>query len=347
IEYTVDIMCDFGGNPIFITPRIREAVRAGEVLKTRIVNDPVIVDEMKKLIEAFKPCGPITVQLIKDRSTGIDHYIEINPRYGGGAPLSIKAGADSAEAIIRLLNGENLSFRDNAAAVDAVYSRFDQSVCITPSNQMSIRGVIFDLDDTLYPERQYVQSGYRLIAEYLGDASYAGRLMKYFEDGKQAVDELLAEIGRPEEKEKCIDIYREQIPDIRLYPGVSELITSLKDKGIKVGIVTDGRVNGQRNKLQALGLDSLIGDENIMITDELGGVQFRKPCDIAFRILQNRWRIPAGQIVYIGDNIAKDMQAPMQLGMQFIYYKNADGIYPRTGSVIDVPVITDISELKL
>ncbi len=347
IEYTVDIMCDFGGNPIFITPRIREAVRAGEVLKTRIVNDPVIVDEMKKLIEAFKPCGPITVQLIKDRSTGIDHYIEINPRYGGGAPLSIKAGADSAEAIIRLLKGETLSFRDNAAAVDAVYSRFDQSVCITPSNQMSIRGVIFDLDDTLYPERQYVQSGYRLIAEYLGDASYAGRLMKYFEDGKQAVDELLAEIGRPEEKEKCIDIYREQIPDISLYPGVLELIASLKDKGIKVGIITDGRVNGQRNKLQALGLDSLIGDENIMITDELGGVQFRKPCDIAFRILQNRWRIPAGQIVYIGDNIAKDMQAPMQLGMQFIYYKNADGIYPRTGSVIDVPVITDISELKL
>lgn len=345
VEYTVDIMCDFDGDPIYITPRIREAVRAGEVLKTRIVSDPVIVDEMKRLIAAFKPCGPITVQLIKDRSTGTDHYIEINPRYGGGAPLSIKAGADSAAAILDLVRGTNPGFVENAAAVDAVYSRFDQSVCITPSEQMSIRGVFFDLDDTLYPERQYVMSGYRLIAEYLGEESYAGRLMEYFEDGKQAIDELLSDIGRPEEKDKCIEIYREQTPDIELYPGAEELIASLKERGIRVGIITDGRVSGQRNKLKALGLDELIGDENTIITDELGGVQFRKPCDIAFRMLQNRWRIPAGQIVYVGDNIAKDLQAPMQLGMQFIYFKNSDGIYPRTGSVIDVKTVTDIREL--
>ena len=86
---------------------------------------------------------------------------------------------------------------------------------------------------------------------------------------------------------------------------------------------------------------------NIFFEHASANVLQLKPCDIAFRILQNRWRIPAGQIVYIGDNIAKDLQAPMQLGMQFIYYKNADGIYPRTDSVIDVPVITDISELKL
>ena len=127
-EYTVDAFCDFFGNPIFITPRIRLAVRAGEVLKTEIAIDRKIVDEMKALIADYKPCGAITVQLIRQSSTGDDYYIEINPRFGGGAPLSIKAGADSAAAMLRLIDGEKLDYVDGAAENGAVFSRFDQSV---------------------------------------------------------------------------------------------------------------------------------------------------------------------------------------------------------------------------
>ena len=126
-EYTVDIFCDWDGNPVFITPRIRLAVRSGEVLKTEIRQDDKIIDEMKRLCADYKPRGQITVQLIK-ASDGTDWYIEINPRFGGGAPLSIKAGANSAEAIIRILKGEKLGYKDHAAIDDAIYSRFDQSV---------------------------------------------------------------------------------------------------------------------------------------------------------------------------------------------------------------------------
>ena len=127
-EYTVDIFCDFEGNPIFITPRIRQAVRAGEVLKTQIHQDDTIIAEMKRLIEDYKPCGQITVQLIKQKTTGENYYIEINPRFGGGAPLTIKAGADSAEMMLRLLNGEKIGYMAHAAEDGAVFSRFDQSV---------------------------------------------------------------------------------------------------------------------------------------------------------------------------------------------------------------------------
>lgn len=127
-EYTVDIFCDFEGNPIFITPRIRLAVRAGEVLKTKITQDKQIIGEMKQLIKDYAPCGQITVQMIRQDSTGDDYYIEINPRFGGGAPLSMKAGADSAEALLRLLHGEKLEYVENAAEDGAIYSRFDQSI---------------------------------------------------------------------------------------------------------------------------------------------------------------------------------------------------------------------------
>lgn len=124
-EYTIDIFCDYDGNPVYITPRERLAVRAGEVLITRITQDDTMIAEMKTLISDFKPCGQITVQLIREDATGDDYYIEINPRFGGGAPLSIKAGVDSAKAVIRMLNGEKLKYVEKAVKDGAVYSRFD------------------------------------------------------------------------------------------------------------------------------------------------------------------------------------------------------------------------------
>lgn len=127
-EYTVDAFCDFNGFPIFITPRIRLAVRSGEVLKTRIDQDVIIIDEVRKILDSFRPCGAITIQLIRCDSTKEDYYLEINPRFGGGAPLSIKAGADSAEMLLRILLGEQVTYQDNAAENEVVFCRYDQSI---------------------------------------------------------------------------------------------------------------------------------------------------------------------------------------------------------------------------
>lgn len=127
-EYTVDVFCDFDGAPIYITPRIRLAVRAGEMMKTQIVQDRQIIAEIKQLLKEYKPCGAITVQLIRQEHTGKDFYIEINPRFGGGAPITMMAGADSAGALLQLLQGKNLRYKEDAAEDGAVYSRFDQSV---------------------------------------------------------------------------------------------------------------------------------------------------------------------------------------------------------------------------
>lgn len=343
-EYTVDIFCDYEGNPLFITPRIRVAVRAGEVLKTEIAMDEKIIEECRKLIAGFQPCGPMTVQLIRQNKTDDDYYIEINPRFGGGAPLSMKAGARSAEVILKLLSGEKVDYSD---VIDdgAVYSRFDQSVCTAEGKRKQpILGVIFDLDDTLYSEKQYTRSGYKAVAKLLGDEALADRLWTYFENGKLAIDELLNELGCIGRKEECLEAYREQIPEITLYDGVVDLILELKSKGIKVGIITDGRVSGQKRKLRALGLDKLLDD--IIITDELGGTQFRKPCDIAFRIMQRRWRLPFEQMVYVGDNAEKDFQAPKQLGMRTVYFENEDGLYSE-GEICSSETIKSLSEIVI
>ena len=178
----------------------------------------------------------------------------------------------------------------------------------------------------------------------MGNKNYADRLWKYFEGGKAAIDELLKQIGQEEKRERCLEVYREHVPQIRLYEGVTELIQELKNQGIKVGIITDGRVSGQKKKMKALGLDQLV--EEIIITDELGGAQFRKPCDIAFRIMQRRWEIPFEQMMYVGDNVEKDFQAPRQLGMRSLWIRNREGLYLQNGlSDMKVRFISSVREI--
>ena len=326
-EHTVDMMCDFDGNPITIVPRIRIAVRSGEVLKTRIALDRRIIEACRKIAGRFKPCGPITVQLIREKGTGTDWYIEINPRFGGGAPLSMKAGADSAGALLRMLMGETVGYREVPAADESVYSRFDQSVCIRQGKSAgNIKGVIFDLDDTLYSEKEYVKSGYRAVADYMGDRHLADKLWEYFLQGMPAISALLEETGG--DLAECLKIYRSHIPEIHLYDGVQAMLEKLRRQGIRTGIITDGRPEGQRNKLRALGLERQVDD--IIVTDELGGEVFRKPCDIAFRILQRKWRLSFGEMAYVGDNSAKDFYAPVQLGMLSVWFENLEGLYSGT-----------------
>lgn len=327
VEYTVDVFCDFDGNPIYITPRVRLAVRSGEVLKAEIIQDEQIVEEIKQLVKQYKPRGAITVQLIRQEATGIDYYIEINPRYGGGAPISMKAGANSAKAMLRLLSGERLSFVPDAAANHAVYSRFDQSICINEVERPTM-AVVFDLDDTLYSEKDYVRSGYHAVAAVLPQVDNAAKkLWAAFENGLSAIDTVLKDEGifSEELKTTCLDAYRRHFPCIQLYDGAKELLQALRSKGMKIGIITDGRPEGQRNKIAALGLAALV--DEIIVTDELGGPTFRKPCDIAFRIMQKRLGVPFENMLYVGDNIAKDFIAPKQLSMQSVWLKNPDGIY--------------------
>ncbi len=129
-EYTIDVMCDFEGNPIFVTPRIRLATRSGEVNKTRIVSDEKLIKQTLFIIEKLKPKGPITVQAIKNKVDGEYYFIEINARFGGGSPLSIMAGADSAGAVYDLLEGKRLELNLGAAKPGLVFLRFDQSIVL-------------------------------------------------------------------------------------------------------------------------------------------------------------------------------------------------------------------------
>lgn len=190
-----------------------------------------------------------------------------------------------------------------------------------------LKAVIFDMDDTLYSEKEYIRSGYREVAMVLPQVEKAEeRLWEIFESGKPAIDELLrqANIYSEELKHKCLRAYHHQKPDIHLYDGVREMLEELK-KGYCLGLITDGRQEGQRAKITALELDRLFNC--IIITDELGGIEFRKPNPVAFQLMTEKVGVEYKSMCYVGDNIKKDFKTPEELGIRCIYFKNVDGLY--------------------
>ncbi len=136
-EYTIDILCDFKGNPIYIIPRRRIEVRSGEVTKSKIVIDMNIIKRTKYLIEKLNnyknSCiigiqGPLTVQCFRKKNGDIV-FLEINPRFGGGVPLSFEAGADYGFCLKKLLIGESIEYF-NIKLKELTMVRFDEAFYI-------------------------------------------------------------------------------------------------------------------------------------------------------------------------------------------------------------------------
>lgn len=126
-EYTVDAFLDFESNIISIVPRRRIQTRAGEIIKGKIVKDVEIIKDVKRLLGVLKPIGQITIQCMKTAEK--IKYIEINPRFGGGAPMSIMAGANSCEYLYRLLMDEKLEYNEEYKE-NLTFLRFDNSIML-------------------------------------------------------------------------------------------------------------------------------------------------------------------------------------------------------------------------
>ena len=127
-EYTCDVYVDFGMKVRCVVPRKRIEVRAGEVSKGQVAKNARIMSEAVTLVEKLG-AGPgvITLQLFLTEG-GEVKYIEINPRFGGGAPLSIKAGADFPKWILQELAGGKPNIRPDGFKDNLVMLRYDSEV---------------------------------------------------------------------------------------------------------------------------------------------------------------------------------------------------------------------------
>jgi len=189
------------------------------------------------------------------------------------------------------------------------------------------RALVFDLDDTLYVEREFVRSGYRAVARYLADAGSCEfeTAFSVMVDTLEAQDRdrvfptLLEKLPSVSVSiQELVDVYRRHIPSIELLPGYRELLRQL-GRDYKLGIITDGLPDVQKRKIHALGLAEVM--DRIIFTWEHGADK-QKPHPLPFTLMLQALCVDPEEALFIGDNPEKDCRGAHGIGMKAAQVQN-------------------------
>lgn len=193
--------------------------------------------------------------------------------------------------------------------------------------------ILFDLDDTLFPEIDYVHSAYRAIA-----ARWGVELLPLMLAAPSVAEAFeLVTATRPDVTiTEVIGLYRTHWPGIHLPWQSLYTLAMLRNTGESLGIITDGRSVTQRHKIEALGLDRFVKPEHIIISEEIGG---GKTTPLPFESISGR--CSDEKFTYIGDNPAKDFTYPASMGWRTVCLLNAGcNIHPQDLSQLPSATIT-------
>jgi putative hydrolase of the HAD superfamily len=192
--------------------------------------------------------------------------------------------------------------------------------------------VVFDLDDTLYLERDYVDSGFHAVgtwcAERLGIEGIDKLAQSLFVQGKRKniFNAVLERLGVDRDTETILEmvrIYREHTPNIKLLPDAVECLTRLEDR-VYLGLLSDGNPVSQRAKIEALGLQSRF--DATVITGEWG-IEFFKPHVRGYQYLESQLDMCRDRFIYVADNPLKDFFAPQAMGWNAIRVRRPAGLH--------------------
>jgi putative hydrolase of the HAD superfamily len=195
------------------------------------------------------------------------------------------------------------------------------------------KAVIFDLDDTLYPERQFVMGGFAAAARWI--AGRAGcspdgcerELACLFDRGERTrtFDAWLNKAGLPSSYSTgMVEAYREHMPSLTLYADAAEAIESCHREDLATGLVSDGYLDVQRRKVAALGLSELL--KTVVLSDEFGRAHW-KPAPTPYLAAVERLGILPGDAVYVGDNPKKDFAGARRAGLKSVRVRRMNGMY--------------------
>jgi len=197
-----------------------------------------------------------------------------------------------------------------------------------------IKAVVFDLDDTLFRERDYVRSGFAAVGESLRRqvgrrTDFAGWMWRRFDSGRRenVIDALNAHfrlgLSRRDIR-RLVETYRRHRPRMRPCRGVEDLLRRMRRRGYKLGLLSDGYLPAQRLKLAALGLDRHF--DAVIFTEDLGRRAW-KPSPEGFEKMRRRLRVPRAVCAYVADNPAKDFLAPNRLGWLTIQWRRRGQVH--------------------
>ena len=133
-EFTIDLFANFDGEVISVVPRERVRVFGGESFVGRTVRDDQMIKHSAELSESVGLVGHNTFQCFQ-RDSGDIQFIEINPRYGGGASLGFAAGAFTPRYLVRLFRDKSVPSRVGDFAEGRTMLRYTRDLFLDEEGQ--------------------------------------------------------------------------------------------------------------------------------------------------------------------------------------------------------------------
>jgi putative hydrolase of the HAD superfamily len=199
-----------------------------------------------------------------------------------------------------------------------------------------VKAVVFDLDDTLIAESDWVRSGYEAVAEHLR-TNYPGPTREdlvglmaaaYRHDSRHVFDQVANQLepvpwARIPLVTECVQIYRHHTPPLTPLPGVLDLLTWARARWTLV-IATGGYSPSQRVKVRASGLGTRV--DRLLFEDDLPA-GWAKPNVAWFLKAASLAGVPPTACVHVGDNPARDCRAAKRAGMRTVRIRWPSGIH--------------------
>jgi len=185
-----------------------------------------------------------------------------------------------------------------------------------------IQAVFFDLDDTLYDEMQFAKGGFKAVSSYISKNNNINQKVVYqllldvLEKHRRGhtFDIALKKLGLYSEKliPRLVEVYRTHKPNLSLYPEVRTVLSDLRKQGYKLGLITDGNLEVQRKKVEALKIKNFF---DCMIFSDEYGIEKRKPNAFPYQKAMEELEVSAEETIYVGDNPYKDFVTAKKLGI--------------------------------
>ena len=207
------------------------------------------------------------------------------------------------------------------------------------------RVIVFDLDDTLFSEHDYVKSGFQAVSVYLKDQyeiqNFFSVAWKLFKSGVRGdvFNRALTELGMGSEAtliSTLVNVYREHDPDIKLFADGVWALNYFSDQ-VPLALISDGYLVAQQKKAEALGVAKFF--KEMYFTDQWGR-EYWKPSSFVFEKVESRFGVSGEDCVYIADNPKKDFISPNKMGWLSVRVK-------RKGSEYQTQTVPEGGEAKI
>lgn len=203
-----------------------------------------------------------------------------------------------------------------------------------------VKCVVFDIDDTLYLERDYAKSGFDAVGEWVAHefniGGFSAAAWQLFEAGtrrtifNEALDELHVDYDIDLIK-KLVHIYRSHAPEITILPDAADCLTRLAahPANFQLAALTGGPLLCQKAKVRALELKERL---NPIVYAQQWGPEFDKPHARAFEEIEKITGYSGSECIYLADNPHKDFIAPTRLGWRTVRVRRVGGLHEESAS---------------